>query len=132
VLRLLEFLAKDPQNPGVSSDEPHPCNCPSEASLVRQEVSLENGPGGAGKHPEARTTKETKPVVEVSLAHFGQESTEKEKTANCSGCGHRFPRRELVEVHEEHTSYGYGVRIGERYCRSCARATGVISFLACQ
>ena len=50
------MLTKDPQKPGVSN-EPHPCNCPSEASSSRQEVSLENGPGGAGKHPEARTTK---------------------------------------------------------------------------
>ncbi len=48
------------------------------------------------------------------------------KTAPCSGCGERFPRRDLVEVHAEHVAAGHGVREGERYCRPCAvRAAGV-------
>jgi hypothetical protein len=67
------------------------------------------------------------PMASTSVARSGQESTEKEKTANCSGCGQRFPMRLLLEVHDEHISYGYGVRIGERYCKPCARATRVFS-----
>jgi hypothetical protein len=60
------------------------------------------------------------------IAHPAQESTKKEKAASCSGCSRRFLHRELREVRPEHTSFGYGVRIGERYCKPCARATGVL------
>ena len=66
-------------------------------------------------------------MASTSVARSGQESTEKEKLPRCSGCSRRFPMRLLLEVNYEHTSYGCGVRIGERYCRSCARAAGVIS-----
>ena len=54
------------------------------------------------------------------IAHLAQESTSRENTVSCSDCGQRFPRRELVEVHVEHVAFGYGVRIGERYCKPCS------------
>ena len=65
-------------------------------------------------------------MAEFIIAHPAQESTKKEKTASCSGCGQRFPVRLLLEVHDEHVAFGYGVRVGERYCRCCAQATGVL------
>jgi hypothetical protein len=55
------------------------------------------------------------------IAHPGHEATKKEKTASCSGCSQRFPRRLLVEVHDEHVAFGSGVRIGERYCKPCVK-----------
>jgi hypothetical protein len=48
------------------------------------------------------------------------------KTASCSDCGQGFPGRELREVHEEHVAFGYRVRVGERYCKPCAQATGLV------
>jgi hypothetical protein len=66
-------------------------------------------------------------MAKTIIAHPAQESTEKEKAASCSGCSRRFPMRVLVEVHEEHVAFGYGVRTSERYCRSCAQSTGLIS-----
>ena len=67
------------------------------------------------------------PVTEQSLAHPARPSTtEIEKTRPCSGCGERFPRRELVEVHRDHEHFGYEVLEGERYCRPCARRHGVL------
>jgi hypothetical protein len=60
------------------------------------------------------------PMANSIIAHPAQESTSREKTASCSGCAQRFPRRELVEVHDEHIALGYGVREGERCCRPCA------------
>ena len=57
-----------------------------------------------------------KPII----AHPAQEPTSKVKTASCSGCGQRFPRRGLPKVHDEHVAFGYGVRIEERYCKPCA------------
>jgi hypothetical protein len=63
-----------------------------------------------------------KPII----VHPAQESTSKEKTSSCSGCGQHFPCRELREVHEEQVAFGYGVWVGERYCWSCAQATGLV------
>jgi hypothetical protein len=60
------------------------------------------------------------------IAHPAQEPTEKEKAASYSGCGQWFRRRVLVEAHEEHVAFGYGVREGERYCQPCARHAGVL------
>ncbi len=44
------------------------------------------------------------------------------KTAACSGCGGRFPHRDLLEAMED----DLGVFEGERYCRPCARRCGVL------
>ena len=60
------------------------------------------------------------------IAHSAQESTKKGKSASCSGCGQTFPRRELVEVHDEHIALGYGVREGERHCRPCALVRSIM------
>ncbi|MDP8952500.1 MAG: SWIM zinc finger domain-containing protein [Actinomycetota bacterium] len=43
------------------------------------------------------------------------------KTAACSGCGGRFPHRELVEAMED----DFGTFEGERYCPPCASRVGV-------
>ena len=47
------------------------------------------------------------------------------KSARCSGCGERFPRRRLVEVGPEEASWGYTLE-GEMYCEACARRAGVL------
>jgi hypothetical protein len=47
------------------------------------------------------------------------------KSARCSGCGERFPRRRrLVEVGPEMTAFAE-VLEGQRYCRPCARRHGI-------
>jgi hypothetical protein len=46
------------------------------------------------------------------------------KTRQCAGCSKRFPRREMVEVHEEHDSLTFFV--GDAVCASCALAHGVL------
>jgi hypothetical protein len=46
------------------------------------------------------------------------------KTRQCAGCSKRFPRRETVEVHEEHASLTFFV--GGVVCASCALAGGVL------
>ena len=60
------------------------------------------------------------------IAHPAQESTSKEKTASCSGCGQRFPHRKLREVGPEGASWSLTVHEGQRLCRKCARAHGVL------
>ena len=60
------------------------------------------------------------------MAHPAHEPTYEKKTTACSGCGRRFPHCELVEVHDEHIAFGYGVRVGERYCRPCALICGIV------
>jgi hypothetical protein len=60
------------------------------------------------------------------IVHPAQEFTSKEKTASCSGCGQRFPRRELREVGPEETSWSLTVREGQALCRSCTRQHGVL------
>ena len=37
-----------------------------------------------------------------------------------------FPGYKLAKVHDEHVAFGYGVRVGERYCRPCASGRGVM------
>jgi hypothetical protein len=54
------------------------------------------------------------------IAHSAQESTSKEKTASCSGCAQRFPRRELREVGAEEASWSLTVREGQALCQGCA------------
>ena len=61
-----------------------------------------------------------------SLAHPAQESTRNEKTSSCSCRGQRFPRRRLVEAHDEHVAFGYGVRVGEQYCKRCVPRHGFL------
>ena len=63
-----------------------------------------------------------KPII----AHPAQESTSKEKAASCSGCGQRFPRRELREVGAKEASWSLTVCEGQVLCRSCARQHGVL------
>jgi hypothetical protein len=47
------------------------------------------------------------------------------KTATCSGCSKRFPRRELTELHEDnHDDLTYFH--GDRLCSECADAAGVL------
>ena len=46
------------------------------------------------------------------------------KTARCAGCGARFPRREIVEVHEDHENLTWFV--GDELCRSCGIAHGIL------
>jgi hypothetical protein len=60
------------------------------------------------------------------IAHPAQESTSKEKTASCSGCEQRFPRRELQEVGPEEASWSLAVREGQALCRSCALDHGLL------
>jgi hypothetical protein len=58
----------------------------------------------------------------------GDPFTTFEKTATaelrCAGCRRRFPRRELVEVHEGRHD-GLHFFDGDKVCRSCARRNGV-------
>ena len=60
------------------------------------------------------------------IAQPAQESTKKEKTASCSGCGQRFPRRELREVGAEEASWSLTACEGQALCRSCTRQHGVL------
>jgi hypothetical protein len=62
-------------------------------------------------------------VDERILAH-PRTPTEKPRVAVCSGCGGKYPRREMVYLHEEtHDNLTYFH--GERVCRLCARRSGV-------
>ncbi len=49
----------------------------------------------------------------------------KRRLVPCSGCGGRFPARELIELHEDnHDNLTYFH--GDLLCRECANAAGVI------
>ena len=49
---------------------------------------------------------------------------EKPKVAACSGCGGKYPHRELIELHEDnHDNLTFFH--GERVCRLCANDAGV-------
>ena len=57
------------------------------------------------------------------LAH-PRTPTEKPKMAVCSGCGGKYPRKELIALHEDnHDNLTYFQ--GERVCRPCVRRSGV-------
>ena len=58
----------------------------------------------------------------ATCKHIVAATIARAKTAACSGCGERFPHRELVEAMED----DLGVFEGERYCRPCARRCGVL------
>ena len=60
------------------------------------------------------------------IAHPAQESTKKGKSASCSGCGQKFPRRELFEVGPEEASWSLTICEGQVLCRRCARRHGVL------
>jgi hypothetical protein len=60
------------------------------------------------------------------IAHPAQESTKKVKTASCSGCAQRFPRRELREVGPEEAFWSLTVREGQALCQGCAGHHGVL------
>jgi hypothetical protein len=48
----------------------------------------------------------------------------KPKLAVCSGCGGKYPRKELIELHEDnHDNLTYFH--GDMICRSCADAASV-------
>jgi hypothetical protein len=61
----------------------------------------------------------TKPII----AHPAQESTSTEKTASCSDCGHRFPRRELRDVGPEEASWSFTVWRGPQALLSILRSS---------
>jgi hypothetical protein len=65
-------------------------------------------------------------MAKTIIAHPAQESTSKEKTASCSGCGQRSPRRELRDVGPEQVTWSLTVREGQKLCWKCARAHGVL------
>jgi hypothetical protein len=46
------------------------------------------------------------------------------KTRQCAGCSKRFPRREMVQVHEEHDSLTFFE--GDTVCAGCALAHGIV------
>jgi hypothetical protein len=48
----------------------------------------------------------------------------KPKTARCTGCRDKYPRKELIELHEDnHDNLTYFH--GDKLCRSCANSAGV-------
>jgi formylmethanofuran dehydrogenase subunit E len=57
--------------------------------------------------------------------HIAAATIARAKSARCSGCGERFPRRETVEVGPEMVAMGDALE-GERFCSPCARAHGVL------
>ena len=49
---------------------------------------------------------------------------QKPKVARCAGCNGKYPRRELIELHEDnHDNLTYFH--GDKPCRSCANGAGV-------
>ncbi len=61
----------------------------------------------------------------TTCKHIVAATIARAKTAACSGCGERFPRRETVEVGPEMVEMGDAFE-GESYCRPCARRCGVL------
>jgi hypothetical protein len=49
---------------------------------------------------------------------------EREKVAVCSGCGGKYPRKELIYLHEDNHD-GLVFFNGGRVCKPCARRNGV-------
>lgn len=62
----------------------------------------------------------------AACKHIVAATIAKAKTARCSGCGGRFPRPALTEVHAEHQVFGHEILEGQRYCHPCARRHGVL------
>jgi hypothetical protein len=66
-------------------------------------------------------------MAKLIIVHPAQESTNREKTASCSECGQRFPRRELREVGPEEASWSLTVcEAPQVLCGSCARRHRVL------
>jgi hypothetical protein len=83
-------------------------------------------------HPGTRTTEsEEKTVDKKRLAHPARPHSREPRPPKlyaCSGCGRRFPRRELCEVGPEEASWSLTVRKGEGdpLCEECAANHGVL------
>jgi len=64
------------------------------------------------------------------IARVAPESTRKlcplKLYASCVDCGGRFPRKDLIEVGAEAAVWSMTAREGERLCRSCGIAHGVL------
>ena len=73
------------------------CNCPN-----------------AEHHPDLNC----KHVLCVGIYHA--------RTFRCDYCGERHPKSERVEVGPEQESWSMGAREGDRFCRGCAGAHGVL------
>jgi hypothetical protein len=77
------------------------------------------------EHPGTRPTESEDTVDTTSIRPRSLEVTaEKPKLAVCAGCGERFPRRELVTVHEGQHD-GLVFFDGDKVCRPCAQRNGV-------
>ncbi len=63
---------------------------------------------------------------EGACKHIVAATIAKAKSAACSGCGERHPRREVVEVGAEQAEHSLDAREGELYCRPCAKRAGVL------
>ncbi len=57
--------------------------------------------------------------------HLFAATVARAKTAECSGCGERFPHRELVELTED-SHDGLTYFDGDRLCGECADGAGVV------
>lgn len=72
----------------------------------------------------ACTCPDTPPADEV-CKHATATEIARAKSAPCSGCRRRFPRRELFEVQEDgHDGMMFGD--GDRLCRRCCARSGVM------
>ena len=77
------------------------------------------------QHPGTRPTERMTTVDRISLAHpRTPQGKPSEALAVCSGCGGRYPHRELTELTEDnHDNLTYFH--GDHLCRSCANGAGV-------
>jgi hypothetical protein len=75
-------------------------------------------------HPGTRPTATKEATVDERILAHPRNPQEKPKTAVCSGCGGKYPHRELIELHEDnHDNLTYFH--GDQLCRSCADGAGV-------
>jgi hypothetical protein len=58
-----------------------------------------------------------------SCKHVVAATVANAKSASCSGCGDRVPRRDLIEVTEDHESLTFFE--GDHVCEDCALGAGV-------
>jgi hypothetical protein len=78
------------------------------------------------EHPEARPTRSSQvDTKEFTLGVPHAPPPTRKKTDPCDRCGRRFPRRNLIELHEDnHDNLTYFH--GDRLCAECTDQAGVI------
>ena len=77
------------------------------------------------QHPESQA-KECDSLIDPTVARPAPDSTHEPRPPKVYAYSRRFPRKESIEVGSEEMAWSMPVREGERLCRSCGIALGIL------